>query len=445
MTKFYTEIIDDSLVLGCITEENQRVALGLYPAHLMTPDLIAQQKRIINETSAGGSFGRMPVVGALDRAFTEKMPWNGQLHPEFWDNDRQRLWGAMEATMKSMANDFIRKVQIPREWIEDIIFKGSLATYNYTPTSDIDLQIILKYDWINNPARDSKDKHGTMIEREFSNRRAEYNKTSGFHLGKERFPVEFFLQTPKTNTPTGASARWSLIHNDWLPGYKPDSKTPGVPPKEINAYFKDYYDRVKNAYFTRLKLTNLEAALTAKKELGYISGNDRNTALHGTPDSPAHLTADIDSPANLAFKALKRTKLVAFIETEIAKARQKGLMDLKQSLDQKGRPMKESIEYYINEDPDPYEDEDFDENYPEDEYPDEDEYRTLAEGLISKAILKGRGEADKAEKEAAKAKKKVENLEAARERNINFTKRWIGEEADSSVQRYADFISETTK
>jgi hypothetical protein len=338
MTKFYTEIFEDSIILGRITEDGH-VAEGIYPANLMTKDILSQQKqKILNETSAGNSFGRMPVIGALDRAFTEKMPWNGRLHPEFWDNDNQRLWGAMAATMKSMANDFIRKTQIPKEWIEDIIFKGSLATYNYTPTSDIDVQIILKYDWDKNPAKDPKDKQGTMLEREFSNRRAEYNKTSGFHLAKERYPVEFFLQTPKTNTRTGASARWSLMSNDWLPGYKPNPQTPGVPPKEINAYFKDYYDRVKNAYFNRLKLTNLEAALTAKKELGYISGNDRNTALHGTEENPASLTADIESPANLAFKALKRTKLVAFIETEIAKARQKGLMDMKQHLDQRGRP-----------------------------------------------------------------------------------------------------------
>lgn len=331
----YVEHYDNSVILGMIGEDGERAAVSIYPETYMTDELMEE---LVNETSAGNTFGRMPMVGALDRAFTEKMPWNGALHPEFWNNDTMKLWGAMEAEMKSMANDFIRKTGLPKEWIEDIIFKGSLATYNYTPTSDIDVQIILKYDWDKNPDRDPKDKHGTLLERDWNNKRAEYNKSSGFHLAKEQFPVEFFLQTPKTNKATGASARWSLMKNDWLPGYKPSPGKPGTPPKEIERHFKQYYDQVKQTYFNKLKLTNLEAALAAKKELGFISGNDRDTALHGTAENPAHLTADIDSPANLAFKALKRTKLVAFIETEIAKARQKGLMDLKQRMDQKGRP-----------------------------------------------------------------------------------------------------------
>lgn len=302
----------------------------------------------IQESSAGQSFGRMPISGMLDRTFVEKMPWQGQLHPEFWNNETMKLWGAMEADIKAMVNQFIIRAQIPRDQIEDIIFKGSLATYNYTPTSDIDIQVILKYDWDKNPLKDPRDRNGAMLERQFNERRVAVNKEHGYTLGKEKFPVEFFIQTPKTNKPTGASARWSLMKNQWLSGYRPDSTKPGTPPKEISNYFRQYYNRVRQAYADKLKVQSLEAALTAKKELGSISGLERNIALHGPdPENPtASLTADIESPQNLAFKALKRTNLVAFIETEIQKGRNSGLMALKQHLDSIGKAKKlaESVE-----------------------------------------------------------------------------------------------------
>lgn len=292
----------------------------------------------MNESSAGQTFGRMPVFATIDRAFVEKMPWKKQLHPEFFDNETQVLHPVMQNKMKTMVNIFLAKVGIPKTQVRDIVFKGSLASYNYTPTSDIDLQIILKYNWEKNPLREPGDESGIQLERNWNKIRADYNKEHGYTLGKEHYPVEFFMQTPKTNTKTGSSSRWSVLHNAWVPGYKPNQSINAPPPKIIAARFKGFYDRVKNAYINKLKIAKLEAALYAKKELGNMAKIDRNLALHGDGTSPANLRADVESPENLAFKALKRTRLIAFIETEIAKSRENGLMDMKKKFDAKPVP-----------------------------------------------------------------------------------------------------------
>ena len=100
----------------------------------------------ITESTSGLTFGRLPAVGLLDRAQVEKVPWNKRLHPGFFSNKSQTLLPTMNAKMKIMALDFARQAGIPVRHIKDIMFKGSMAGYNYREaTSDIDLQIILRY------------------------------------------------------------------------------------------------------------------------------------------------------------------------------------------------------------------------------------------------------------------------------------------------------------
>jgi len=270
-------------------------------------------KNRLLETSAGRSFDRLPAFGALDRTITPKRPWKKQLHPEFFDNETQRLRPEMQQTMVKMVQGFLRFMGIPKQYVKDIHFKGSVAGYNYTSTSDIDLQVILKYNYAKNPARRKDDPNGRELQRNYNHWRAEYNKMHKLTLGKEKFPVEFFIHTPDSATPTGSSVRWSVKNNDWVPGYKPtqDIKTPKK--TEIQGQMKPWYNKIKNAYTTGIKhgLPQVEAAKEALRVLQGLARVDRNLALHGPG---AGLRADVESPQNLAFKAMKRTNLVAYLE-----------------------------------------------------------------------------------------------------------------------------------
>lgn len=281
---------------------------------------------MLRESSAGLEYDRMPIIGGIDRSQVETMPWSNEMHPEFFDNATQKMHPQMLKTMRTMINKFLAYTGIPREHVKDILFKGSLAGYNYTPTSDIDLQIVLKYNYDKNPARDEKaDPKGRQLERKYNTLRAQYNNMHGYTLGKEKYPVEFFVHTPKSNVPTGASARYSVKKNDWVPGYKP-SNAPGLPKKsQITKYFQQYYGRLKKAYrkgYMHAMTSGMkydakrQGLIAAQNELKSLARVERNVALHSKGVS---IQADVTSPSNLAFKALKRTKLVAYIETQLPK------------------------------------------------------------------------------------------------------------------------------
>lgn len=312
---------------------------------------IKQTFKEFSESSAGLSYNRLPLIGALDRTKVEKIPWRDSLHREFFDNETQKVLPHIQRRLTKLAYDFIKSMGIPRNYVKDILFKGSLAGYNYTPTSDVDLQVVLRYNWDKNPMRSEGDRDGKLLEREFNSKRAAYNKENHFTIGSEGFPVEFFIHTPKSNTKTGASARWSVLNNGWVPGYKPN-KSQKLPKKdEVNVAFKNYYNRVRNAYISgtlksirnRQKNAKLGGLVIADKVMKGLARNERNIALHAPG---ASLQADVTSPENLAFKALKRTKLIAYLEAELKKELAKSKGNVSESLDDVYADLDHFIQYF---------------------------------------------------------------------------------------------------
>ena len=63
------------------------------------------------------------------------------LCPKIWDKDE--LKPEVKAKLKEIASAFIEFLEIPKDAVEDIVVTGSMASYNYTKHSDIDLHIIV--------------------------------------------------------------------------------------------------------------------------------------------------------------------------------------------------------------------------------------------------------------------------------------------------------------
>lgn len=74
-----------------------------------------------------------------------------QLHPEFWDEDRN-LYPEIRERLLELAKDFQDQHYLPDDSIEDITLTGSLANFNWTEYSDVDLHILADFGKIeNNP------------------------------------------------------------------------------------------------------------------------------------------------------------------------------------------------------------------------------------------------------------------------------------------------------
>ena len=65
-----------------------------------------------------------------------------ELHREFWDD--KKLNPRVRKALLRIGEEFAKYIGA-EDNIKDVTFTGSMANYNYTPMSDIDLHIILDY------------------------------------------------------------------------------------------------------------------------------------------------------------------------------------------------------------------------------------------------------------------------------------------------------------
>ena len=78
------------------------------------------------------------------------------LNPEIW-NDKE-LNPKVRKQLLKIANDFIKNLDLPKPIvIKDIIFTGSLANYNWSKFSDIDLHIITDFKQLESDPKLTKD------------------------------------------------------------------------------------------------------------------------------------------------------------------------------------------------------------------------------------------------------------------------------------------------
>ena len=70
------------------------------------------------------------------------------LNPIIWDRNKEGyiLKPEVKRKLKQIASAFIESLEVNRDAIKDIVITGSMASYNYTPHSDIDLHLLVDFD-----------------------------------------------------------------------------------------------------------------------------------------------------------------------------------------------------------------------------------------------------------------------------------------------------------
>ena len=68
---------------------------------------------------------------------------NSTLHPKFWSGEE--LNSKITSKVLAIAQDFFEDLELEGIALEDITFTGSLANYNYTKFSDLDLHLIVDF------------------------------------------------------------------------------------------------------------------------------------------------------------------------------------------------------------------------------------------------------------------------------------------------------------
>ena len=156
-----------------------------------------------------------------------KFPVHDELNPKIWDGDK--LKPEVKKSLMKIAKEFEEFLDSEDVDVMDVTFTGSLANYNYTKYSDIDLHLIVD--------ASSKDNEDCKIDLRnfFNTKKTLWNETHDIDvLG---FPVELYAQL--ADEEVQAKGIYSITNDEWV---------------KVPAKSKEKYDRyavgVKAKYFT---------------------------------------------------------------------------------------------------------------------------------------------------------------------------------------------------
>ena len=199
-----------------------------------------------------------------------------KLNPDFFDKEG-KLDSQIRMRLLDIADDFVKSLEV--KWVKpsDIVLTGSIANYNWSKYSDVDIHIIYNF-------KDVYDKTD-FIKDYFNSKRDIWNDTHEGLTIKD-FPVEISVED--SNNPANSTGVYSLEKNKWVkePEDMNDSKLNTDYIKDFCAKqmtkFDELFDQIDNetdrkkletlsnkveALYTKLKNMRGEALKSKEKEM----------------------------------------------------------------------------------------------------------------------------------------------------------------------------------
>lgn len=217
------------------------------------------------------------------------------LEPQIWQNNS--LNPKVKTQLTKIATDFFKDLNLPSEVkMKDIIFTGSLANYNWSKFSDVDLHIVLDF---------SQLEGGEQFKEDFFNaQKTLWNKNHNIKIFD--YPVEIYAQDIKAKLV--ATAVYSVLSNKWI--LKPEHEDFKVNKKVIKNKADMFIDRlrdIKQDYEDK----DFQSVVDKVKSLKDKIKKYRTAGL----DKGGELSLE-----NIVFKVLRRTPFMDILDSYKAKA-----------------------------------------------------------------------------------------------------------------------------
>ena len=231
--------------------------------------------------------------------FEDQNYYNDTLHPKFWDEFEFKQ--DILTPILKIVDDFVKDDDhISPEMIEDIQLTGSLANYNYSEHSDLDVHILLDFADINEDE--------SIVKRALDGKRFIWNLRHDIQFNGHE--VELYFQD--IHEPHVASGLFSLSGNRWIK--KPKYEKPEI----------DHGDVVKKAESFKRELDLLDDALdniSDEKEFSLINKRAKKLKDKIMKMRKEGLASKGEfSVENLAFKTLRNDKTIARLNDLIIKS-----------------------------------------------------------------------------------------------------------------------------
>ena len=127
---------------------------------------------------------------------------NDTLQPIFWSNNI--LNSQISDKLIEIAKKFFDDLDLEGVDIEDITFTGSLANYNWTKYSDVDLHLLVDFSKI--------DENYDLVREFFNAKTSLWNKTHNILL--KTYEVEIYVQD--INEDHHSTGVYSILNNEWI-------------------------------------------------------------------------------------------------------------------------------------------------------------------------------------------------------------------------------------
>ena len=170
---------------------------------------------------------------------------NDSLNMNVWQTE-ERVKPEITGRLIRIALDFLDSIGLEHGMVKDITLTGSLANYNWTEFSDIDLHIIAEFKEV--------DDNIKLVKDFFNAKKADWNKTHQIMI--KNHEVEIYVQDIRE--PHISTGVYSLLEDEWLTN--PSRQVPKIDYESVKIKAQsimDQIDRVDNLYSSN----NFEASL----------------------------------------------------------------------------------------------------------------------------------------------------------------------------------------
>jgi len=217
------------------------------------------------------------------------------LNPEIWENDK--LVPNVRENLIKIANDFFNEIEVPSNVkIKDIIFTGSLANYNWSKFSDVDLHIVIDFNDL--------EANTKMVEDFFYAQKVIWNQNHDITIFQ--YPIELYVQD--INHKLVATAVYSVINDTWIKkpireNFKLDKKTVLIKAQNIIKQLKTIRDNYKHGEYQEVvkDVKHLKDKIKQMRNAGLEKGGEL-------------------SLENITFKILRRTDFMDILDSFKAKS-----------------------------------------------------------------------------------------------------------------------------
>jgi len=253
-----------------------------------TDDLKSQDKYIEVDASDGPLYEGRPdqlleqVLVTIGTPEDDLMAFDiqPQLAPKLW-TEGEEVRPGVKAALMDIVEEFMEGLDLDLD-IKDIIVTGSIANYNWSKFSDIDIHILVDFAEVN----DDKD----MVKRFFDAVRSNWNKLHNILVkGHE---VEIYVQDEQE--PHISTGVYSLLNDRWL--VKPKKIRPAIDRATATKKMKDLSREIHKLSLVHDGGDYEESFKMAQR----LKEKIKKMRQHGLQSS------GIYAPENLAFKMLRR-------------------------------------------------------------------------------------------------------------------------------------------